>query len=56
MGAAHMVQGWFTLDKDITTGDGGPLTIAPAAAEALTQVVDQFSAALGHASLLAAAG
>ena len=23
MGAAHIVQGWFTLDKDITVGDDG---------------------------------
>jgi FMN reductase len=47
MGAAHIVPGWFTLDKDITVGDGGTLTIAPAAAEALAQVTDQFSTALG---------
>ncbi|GDY88181.1 hypothetical protein SAVCW2_73800 [Streptomyces avermitilis] len=56
MGAAHIVQGWFTLDKDITAGEDGSLTVAPAAAEALTQVVDQFSAALGRTPLLAAAG
>ena len=55
MGAAHIVQGWFTLDKDITAHDDGSLTIAPAATEALTQVVDQFSAALGRTPLLAAA-
>ncbi|MFC9842658.1 NADPH-dependent FMN reductase [Streptomyces sp. NPDC060223] len=47
MGAAHIVPGWFTLDKDITVGDGGTLTVAPAAAEALAQVTDQFSIALG---------
>jgi FMN reductase len=60
MGAAHIVQGWFTLDKDITVGDDGTLTVAPTAAEALKQVVDQFSAALGgrisRPSLLAATG
>ena len=55
MGARHIVQGWFTLDRDITRHDDGTLSVAPAAAEALTQVVDQFSAALGHAPLLAAA-
>ncbi|MEV6589557.1 NADPH-dependent FMN reductase [Streptomyces acidicola] len=55
MGAAHIVQGWFTLDKHITTDDDGSLAVAPAATEALTQVVDQFSAALGRAPLLAAA-
>jgi FMN reductase len=47
MGAAHIVPGWFTLDKDITVdGDGTP-TIAPAAAKALEQVTDHFSATLG---------
>ncbi|GAA1011884.1 NADPH-dependent FMN reductase [Streptomyces sp. F-3] len=56
MGAQHIVQGWFTLDKDITVHEDGTLTVAPAAEEALTQVVDQFSAALGRAPLLAATG
>ncbi|QWB27841.1 MULTISPECIES: NADPH-dependent FMN reductase [Streptomyces] len=56
MGAAHTVQGWFTLDKDLTVRDDGSLTVAPAAAEALAQVVDQFSAALGRTPLLAVAG
>ncbi|MYX42110.1 FMN reductase (NADPH), partial [Streptomyces sp. SID89] len=55
MGAAHIVQGWFTLDKDITVHEDGALTVAAAADEALTQVVDQFSAALGRTPLLAAA-
>ncbi|WP_405523567.1 NADPH-dependent FMN reductase [Streptomyces canus] len=56
MGAAHIVQGWFTLDKDITVQEDGSLTVAPAATEALTQVVDQFSTALGRRPVLAAAG
>ncbi|MBA2950901.1 NADPH-dependent FMN reductase [Streptomyces himalayensis] len=60
MGAGHIVQGWFTLDKDITVGDDGSLTIAPGSAEALEQVVDRFSVVLGgrpsRTSLLAAAG
>ncbi|GCB52947.1 NADPH-dependent FMN reductase [Streptomyces sp. NL15-2K] len=57
MGAAHIVQGWFTLDQDITAGDDGKLTVAPGAAEALAQVTDQFSAALGgRTTLLAATG
>ncbi|MFI8006103.1 NADPH-dependent FMN reductase [Streptomyces sp. NBC_00178] len=47
MGAAHIVPGWFTLDTDITTGTDGRLGVAPAAAEALAQVTDTFSAALG---------
>ncbi|MEW2168261.1 NADPH-dependent FMN reductase [Streptomyces sp. NPDC007084] len=56
MGAAHIVQGWFTLDKDITTAPDGSVTVAPGTAEALAQVVDQFSVALGRTPLLAAAG
>ena len=55
MGAGHIVQGWFTLDKDMTVHEDGSLTVAPAATEALTQVVDQFSTALGRTRLLAAA-
>ncbi|WP_416975895.1 NADPH-dependent FMN reductase [Streptomyces sp. 4F14] len=55
MGAAHIVQGWFTLDKDITTHDDGTVTVAPGSAEALAGVVDQFSAALGRTAYLAAA-
>ncbi|WP_327365751.1 NADPH-dependent FMN reductase [Streptomyces sp. NBC_01217] len=47
MGAAHIVPGWFTLDKDITVGDDGTLTVAPGAAEALVKVTDGFSVALG---------
>ncbi|WP_406002473.1 NADPH-dependent FMN reductase [Streptomyces sp. NBC_00829] len=54
MGAAHVVQGWFTLDKQIVSGDDG-LAIAPEAAEALGLVVDQFSAALARPAVLAAA-
>ncbi|CAL9675116.1 FMN reductase (NADPH) [Streptomyces sp. enrichment culture] len=56
MGAAHIVQGWFTLDKDLAVQDDGSLAVAPAATEALGQVVDQFSAALGRTPLLAVAG
>ncbi|QKW10400.1 NADPH-dependent FMN reductase [Streptomyces sp. NA04227] len=56
MGADHVVPGWFTLDKDITVHEDGSLTLAPAAGEALGQVVDRFSAALGYRPVLAAAG
>ncbi|MER7958204.1 MULTISPECIES: NADPH-dependent FMN reductase [unclassified Streptomyces] len=58
MGAAHIVQGWFTLDKDLTVGGDGALTVAPGAAEGLGQVVDRFSDALAHrrTALLAATG
>ncbi|MFD9356344.1 NADPH-dependent FMN reductase [Streptomyces sp. NPDC060031] len=55
MGAAHIAPGWFTLDRDITLGEGGRVTIAPGSAEALERVTDQFSAALrGHPTLAAA--
>lgn len=47
MGALHIVPGWFTLDKDITVDDSGRTLVAPSAAEALAQVTDQFSVALG---------
>ncbi|MGW0788741.1 NADPH-dependent FMN reductase [Streptomyces sp. NPDC002911] len=57
MGATHIVPGWFTLDKDITTGEDGMLTVAPGTAEALTQVTDTFSRALGgRATVLTPAG
>lgn len=57
MGPAHITPGWFTLDKDITVAPDGTLTIAPATAEALTHVTDQFSTALGgRTTLLAATG
>ncbi|MFJ3640433.1 NADPH-dependent FMN reductase [Streptomyces sp. NPDC090108] len=56
MGADHIVQGWFTLDSDIAVREDGSVTVAPSAAEALGQVVDRFSAALGRtAPFLAAA-
>ncbi|MGW5639973.1 NADPH-dependent FMN reductase [Streptomyces sp. NPDC003832] len=56
MGAAHIVPGWFTLDRDISA-DGTAAVLPPAAAEALEQVTDQFSAALGgRTGSLAAAG
>ncbi|MDT9686230.1 NADPH-dependent FMN reductase [Streptomyces sp. TRM76323] len=57
MGAAHIVQGWFTLDKDLAVADDGSLTVAPGPAEALARVVDRFSEALdSRTALLAAAG
>jgi FMN reductase len=53
MGAAHIVPGWFTLDKDITV-DGDRTVIAPASAAALGQAADVFSAELtGRVSVLA---
>ncbi|MEU6528960.1 NADPH-dependent FMN reductase [Streptomyces sp. NPDC046928] len=55
MGPAHITPGWFTLDKDITAADDGTLTVAPASAEALAQVTDQFSLALGGRPVVLAA-
>ncbi|MFF1395275.1 NADPH-dependent FMN reductase [Streptomyces sp. NPDC058287] len=57
MGADHIVQGWFTLDKDITVAPDGTVSVAPGSAEALGRVVDQFSGALTRTArpLLAAA-
>ncbi|MCQ4079280.1 NADPH-dependent FMN reductase [Streptomyces sp. RB6PN25] len=46
MGAAHIVQGWFVLDRHITVNTHGSVTVEPATAEALHRTVDQFSAAL----------
>jgi FMN reductase len=47
MGAAHIVPGWFTLDKEVTVADDGTTALVPGAAEALERVVDHFSATLG---------
>ncbi|MFJ4920679.1 NADPH-dependent FMN reductase [Streptomyces sp. NPDC088725] len=46
MGAAHIVQGWFVLDRHITARDDGGVSVEPEAQGALDTVVDQFSAAL----------
>ncbi|MGP3776335.1 NADPH-dependent FMN reductase [Streptomyces sp. SDT5-1] len=56
MGPDHILPGWFTLDKDITIGADGSFALAPAAAEALHPLVEQFSATLGGRPVLAAAG
>ncbi|MEW2477726.1 MULTISPECIES: NADPH-dependent FMN reductase [Micromonospora] len=49
MGAGHVLPGWFTLDTDLVVGDDGTLVVAPAAADALCEVVDRFAAALHRA-------
>ncbi|MGP3999514.1 NADPH-dependent FMN reductase [Streptomyces sp. 8N706] len=54
MGAAHITQGWFVLDEHITVQEDG-VVIEPGTREALEQVVDQFSAALGGREALEAA-
>lgn len=53
MGAAHIVQGWFTLDKHLTARPDGGLEIEPGTREALAQVLEAFSAALDRRPLLA---
>ncbi|WP_049564906.1 NADPH-dependent FMN reductase [Streptomyces sp. SBT349] len=56
MGAGHVTQGWFVLDRHITVEQDGAVTVDPAAAGPLDQVLDQFSAALNRAAVLAPAG
>ncbi|RBM16145.1 NADPH-dependent FMN reductase [Streptomyces sp. PT12] len=53
MGASHITQGWFVLDRHITVEQDGAVTLDPAAAGPLDQVLEQFSAALDRAALLA---
>ncbi|GAA4799903.1 NADPH-dependent FMN reductase [Streptomyces ziwulingensis] len=48
MGAAHIVPGWFTLDRSITVGDDGSVTVAPEAAGALAEATDRFSTAVSY--------
>ncbi|KIF76697.1 NADPH-dependent FMN reductase [Streptomyces sp. 150FB] len=55
MGAHHIVQGWFVLDRHITVRDEG-VTVEPATEEALRKVVDQFSQALERQPLLSPVG
>lgn len=47
MGAAHIVQGWFVLDRHLEVADDGALGVEPQTAEALGRVLDQFSTAIG---------
>ncbi len=54
MGAAHIVPGYFVLDRLITV-DAAGVTVEAATAEALDEVVDRFSAALDGRRPLAAA-
>ncbi|MFI9645091.1 NADPH-dependent FMN reductase [Streptomyces sp. NPDC052040] len=48
MGAFHVVQGWFVLDRCITFADRAGVTVEPAAEAGLREVVDRFSAVLDH--------
>ncbi|GAA4620067.1 NADPH-dependent FMN reductase [Actinoallomurus vinaceus] len=56
MGADHIVQGWFVLDRDITVHEDGTTTIETSTDEALGRLIDQFSTATGRAPRLAKAG
>ncbi|WP_407548698.1 NADPH-dependent FMN reductase [Streptomyces sp. Pv4-95] len=56
MGAGHIVQGWFVLDRHLAVREDGSLTVDPAAQEGLHQVLHQFSGALGGSPLLSVAG
>ncbi|WP_314178518.1 NADPH-dependent FMN reductase [Streptomyces winkii] len=55
LGASHIVQGWFVLDKHIAVREDGAVTIDPSSQEALDQILGQFSAAVGQSRLGAAA-
>ncbi|MCF3960144.1 NADPH-dependent FMN reductase [Streptomyces fuscigenes] len=54
MGAPHIVQGWFVLDRHISL-DGGRVRVDPGAEEGLHKVVDRFTGALASRSALAGA-
>ncbi|MFJ8922562.1 FMN reductase [Streptomyces sp. LamerLS-316] len=56
MGAAHITQGWFVLDRHITVSADGTLTVDPADAEALGAVLDGFAGALEHRAPVAVHG
>jgi FMN reductase len=58
MGARHVVQGYFLLDKLVTSGEDGQVRIDPSAWTALSAVVDGFGAALPDpaTAVLASAG
>jgi FMN reductase len=55
LGAHHIVQGWFVLDRHIEATEVGDVLLAPESAEPLYGVVDGFSAALHARRALAAA-
>ncbi len=46
MGAGHILQGWFVLDRHITVDENGTTTVEAAADEMLGTLSDQFSATL----------
>lgn len=56
MGARHVTQGWFVLDRHIGVRDDGTTTVERESDVLLTPVVDAFAAALAHRVELAVAG
>ncbi|WP_030257724.1 MULTISPECIES: NADPH-dependent FMN reductase [Streptomyces] len=54
MGAFHIVQGWFVLDRCITLDERAGVTVDGAADAGLREVVDRFCTALGGRLLSAA--
>ncbi|MFJ8621306.1 NADPH-dependent FMN reductase [Kitasatospora sp. NPDC093550] len=55
MGAFHVVQGWFVLDRCITVDERAGVTVEDAAEAGLREVLDRFCAALGGRVLSPAA-
>jgi FMN reductase len=56
MGARHIVQGWFVLDRHITALEDGSTAVETGTDEALGRLVDHFSAEIGSTARLAATG
>ncbi|GAA1071329.1 MULTISPECIES: NADPH-dependent FMN reductase [Kitasatospora] len=56
MGAGHITQGWFVLDRHVTTREDGTTALEPETELQLTPVVDTFAAALVRTGELVAAG
>jgi FMN reductase len=56
MGARHIVQGWFVLDRHITVHEDGTTAVETGTDEALGRLVDHFSAEIGSPAPLATAG
>lgn len=56
MGAEHITPGWFALDKHLTTGRDGTMTVEPETARHLDRVLDGFADALERAAPTASAG
>jgi FMN reductase len=56
MGAGHILQGWFVLDRHITVHEDGSTDLETDTDAMLTRLVDRFSAAIDHTPRLATAG